>query len=127
MNTPAVDRWTRHERGIAMKALRSLVLPAVFVLVSTLASRPATANEYYCCAFCQGGNSTQTICTIGSCMFYESQKCSYYTKGDRTYCRQTIDIILCPRPVFSPNPWKTLATAEPPARESPAATESATE
>ncbi len=87
-----------------MNRLKKTALSLIGVLLGACA-RPVLADEYYCCAYCQSGNNTQSLCVVGSCMFYESQKCDYYLKKGGTYCRQTIDTIVCPRFTFSANPW----------------------
>lgn len=94
-----------------MEKLRTLSA-LVMLAIGVVWVKPVLAEEYYCCAYCQGGNNTPTICVIGSCYWYESQKCSYYTRLGQTLCRQTIDTILCPRLGFTANPWASDENGE---------------
>lgn len=96
------DARSRKETDVEKVRTRTAT---VLLVVGVLWVKPALAEDCLCCAHCQGGNSTPTICVSGDCFWYETQKCSCYTRRGETLCRQQIDTILCPRSTFSPNPW----------------------
>lgn len=100
-----------------MRTTRLIAILALGILL-TSAADSALADDFYCCAYCQGGNRTPTPCVIGSCYWYAEQRCFYEFRQGQTVCNTMIDPLTCPRTTFTADPWGALEASSETTRPS---------